>query len=43
MKLDATDLRYVTPEEFRVLMAVRILLCLFPRRIPLTSPHINLG
>jgi hypothetical protein len=23
MKLDATDLRYVTPEEFRVLMAVR--------------------
>ena len=24
MKLDATDLRYVTPEEFRVLTAVRM-------------------
>jgi len=24
MKLDATDLRYVTPEEFRVLTAVRV-------------------
>lgn len=24
MKLDATDLRYVTDEEFRVLTAVRI-------------------
>jgi hypothetical protein len=23
MKLDATDLRYMTPEEFRVLTAVR--------------------
>lgn len=23
MKLDVTDLRYVTPEEFRVLTAVR--------------------
>jgi hypothetical protein len=42
MKLDATDLRYVTPEEFRVLMAVRILLCPFLAH-PVTSPHITLG
>jgi len=27
MKLDATDLRYVTPEEFRVLTAVRAPYC----------------
>jgi len=26
MKLDATDLRYVTSDEFRVLTAVRLLL-----------------
>ena len=36
MKLDATDLRYVTPEEFRVLTAVRIPLCPFLAP-PLTS------
>lgn len=36
MKLDVTDLRYVTPEEFRVLMAVRIVLGA-SRHLPLTS------
>lgn len=38
MKLDATDLRYVTPEEFRVLTAVRTTLSLFG-----SPPHINSG
>ena len=44
MKLDATDLRYVTPEEFRVLTAVRML-SLFLKRPsnPVLSSHINLG
>lgn len=44
MKLDATDLRYVTPEEFRVLTAVRMLfLFLIHLSNPVISPHINLG
>lgn len=44
MKLDATDLRYVTPEEFRVLTAVRIQLpTLGVGTSPSTAPHINLG
>jgi hypothetical protein len=42
MKLDVTDLRYVTPEEFRVLTAVRIL-SVFIWRIPQSRSHINLG
>ena len=32
MKLDATDLRYVTPEEFRVLTAVGLFLVSLPAR-----------
>jgi hypothetical protein len=42
MKLDVTDLRYVTPEEFRVLTAVRRILSPF-LDASLRSPHINLG
>jgi hypothetical protein len=38
MKLDATDLRYVTPDEFRVLMAVRTLFSSSPRHLP---PHVK--
>lgn len=35
MKLDATDLRYVTPEEFRVLTAVRSCRALFQTGVKL--------
>lgn len=38
MKLDATDLRYITPDEFRVLTAVQFTFIVFPSR---PDPYLN--